>query len=201
MEVLKVAITGGIGAGKSFVCSIFKTMGIPVYDSDKKAKKIMRKNKEVVSQIKEIFGNSIYDEEGYLKNKEVADQIFHDTRKLKAINGVVHPAVRTHFLKWAHKRNDVPFVLNEAALFVENGTYKDFDKLISVVSPLELRLERVIKRDNLSKIDILARMANQSTDEQKIKVSDYVIYNDHTELLIQQCIIIYKELKNFQKTS
>lgn len=175
--VKKIGLTGGIGSGKSFFAALFRQLDIPIYSSDHAAKRLMNEEPVIVEGIKKIFGSKAYTSDSLLDRKHIAAQIFNDKDKLAKINSLVHPAVREDFSNWAMTQK-APFVINEAALFVENGTYKDFDALVTVLSPLELRIKRIIQRDQISREQVLQRIKNQSSDKDKIAVSQYLLYND-----------------------
>ncbi len=196
MGAKNIALTGGIGSGKTFVASIFRLMGIPVYDSDENAKRLMIQNKKVVKSIKKEFGEKAYLSEGMLNKSFIAENIFNHKDKLQAMNSIVHPAVRNDYERWASEQKGSPYLINEAALFIENGTYKNFDALIGVLAPMPLRIKRIVERDHLSSIEIIARINNQSTDQAKLEVSDFIIYNDKIESLFQQCSKIHQRLIN-----
>lgn len=182
----KIGLTGGIGSGKTFIAGIFQKIGIPVYNSDFHAKRLMTSNKELVKEITQLFGKSAYDKDGALNKNHLSSLIFSDATKLEALNSLVHPAVRKDFEHWAAKQKKCSYVINEAALFVENGSHSSFDALITVLSPMALRIKRVMERDQKSKKEIMARINNQSSDEEKIKVSRFLIYNDNSDMLLQQ---------------
>ena len=181
-----VGLTGGIGSGKSFVATIFSSIGIPIYSSDIEAKKLMTESNTVVKGIKSIFGPQAYLKDGTLNKKLITSLIFTDKDKLERINQVVHPAVRKDFRKWANQQGNVPYVINEAALFIENGNYQNFDLLISVLSPMELRIQRLQIRDQIKRSEILLKINNQSSDQEKIAKSDYLVYNDKAQTLLDQ---------------
>jgi len=199
MKSLTIGLTGGIGSGKTFISSIFASMGVPIYDSDANAKRLMLENAEVMVDIKNLLGEKAYDSSGNLNRKFIAEIVFKEQKKLTKLNEIVHPAVRKDFLRYTQENQNKPIIINEAALFVENGSYRDFDYLISVVAPKRLRLQRVIKRDSSNINAVKSRIKAQSTDEEKIAVSHYVIYNDASDNLFRQISGIYAELLTFVK--
>lgn len=199
MKTLTIGLTGGIGSGKTYVSKILMNMGIPVYNSDDNAKRLMVENKEVIASIISLLGDEAYTKEKDLNKAHISAIIFKNPKKRIGLNKIVHPAVRKDFKRYVKEHKMHPFVINEAALFVENGSYKDFDKLISVIAPMPLRIERIKKRDKSKADAILARMSAQSTDEEKISVSDYVIYNDASDNLLRQISEIHSELITFVK--
>ncbi len=193
MKKLKIGITGGIGSGKTIVCKIFETLGIPVYYADDRAKALMVEDKKLISGIKNIFGEEAYSPDGSLNRKHIADIAFHIPLKLKELNSVVHPAVLEDGNRWHDEQVDVPYTVKEAALIFESDSYKHLDKIITVFAPQNVRLERVILRgSNLSRQDIEARMAKQLPEEEKIKRADFIIYNDGNQALIPQVIKIHR---------
>ena len=183
-----VGLTGGIGSGKSTVAKMFKKLGVPVYNSDKKAKNLMKSSKKLRASIKALLGEDAYD--GKKLNKAfIADKIFKDKSLLNKLNAIVHPAVREDFISWA-KKQEAPYVIQEAAIIFENGLHEFYDKIILVTAPEEVRLKRVLERGGVSKADILARMGNQWQDARKIKLSDLVIDN----LVLEDTFLKVKEV-------
>ncbi|MGB5370936.1 MAG: dephospho-CoA kinase [Flavobacteriaceae bacterium] len=170
-----IGLTGGIGSGKSTVADMFAELGVPVYNSDEEAKKIMESSEVVKNGIIELFGRTAYN--GNKLNKSfISDQVFQNKDVLKKLNAIVHPAVRNHFLSWM-KNQDAPYVIQEAAIIFENGKEAFYDAIILVVASLNARLKRVMKRDGISKSQIMMRIDNQWPDERKIPLSDFVIDN------------------------
>jgi len=183
-----VGLTGGIGSGKSTVAKMFKKLGVPVYNSDKKAKNLMKSSKKLRASIKALLGDDAYD--GKKLNKAyIANKIFQDKSLLNKLNGIVHPAVRENFISWA-KKQEAPYVIQEAAIIFENGLHEFYDKIVLVTAPEKVRLKRVLERNGASKADILARMGNQWQDARKIKLSDHVIDN----LVLEDTIFKVKEV-------
>ena len=169
-------------------------MNIPVYNSDTNAKVLMVENKELKDGIIQLIGKKAYTSDGQLNRPYIAEKIFKNKSLLEKMNALVHPAVRIDFKKFMKKHKKKPYIINEAALFVENGSYKDFDQLITVVAPEEIRIERVLSRDNSSREEVLKRIKNQSSDDKKMKVSDHVIFNDALENLFVQISKIHGNL-------
>lgn len=191
--MLKIGITGGIGSGKSLVCTIFNKLGIPVFNADLVARQIMNTNRLVKAQLMNLLGNEIYLSNSTIHRKKLANIIFNDKFVLRKVNEIVHPVVRQEFIEWAEKQTS-PYVIQEAAIIFENNQTHLFDKIITVTAPLDLKIERVIKRDSLTKEQVIERMENQLPDEEKIKRSDFVIYNDERKILIEQILEIHKML-------
>ncbi|HBF88366.1 MAG TPA: dephospho-CoA kinase [Bacteroidales bacterium] len=192
--MLKIGVTGGIGSGKSVVCTIFKQLGIPIFNADIEAKRIMVSNQNVVNQIKLNFGDVIYNEDSSINKKKLADIIFTNKEALKIINSIIHPEVKNEFEYWACLQNSKPYVIEESAILFESGAYKNFDKIISVISPIGLRIMRVIARDGVTKNQVLSRMNSQISDDEKIKLSDYIVYNDDSKMLIPQILDLHSKL-------
>ena len=189
-----IGITGGIGSGKTTVCRIFESIGIPVYYADDRAKYLMNYNKELKSQIKEILGNGAYHRNGRLNRPYVASKIFNDKSLLKAINSTVHPAVHMDAAQWFQSQGETPYVLYEAALLVENGSYKSFNKLIVVAAPEDMRIDRVVSRDKVDRSDVKARINNQLPQSDKLAVADYVINNDETQSIVKTVIELHRKI-------
>lgn len=170
-----VGLTGGIGSGKTTVANFFKELEIPVYISDIEAKALMIRSKVIKRKLIQLFGEEAYSSEK-LNKSFIANKIFNDKTLLEKMNSIVHPRVGSHFKRWL-KKQDAPYVIKEAAIFFENNTYKNLDYIITVIAPETTRIERVISRDNASVKKIKAIINNQWSDDQKIKLSDFVIEN------------------------
>jgi dephospho-CoA kinase len=196
-RTLKIGITGGIGSGKTTVCKIFETLGIPIYYADDRAKALMIENQELIQKIKNIFGENAYLNAGVLNRQYISDEAFKNPDKLKALNAAVHPAVLEDGEKWHLNQKDVPYTLKEAALLFESGSYMQLDKIITVFAPKELRVERVLLRGGLKREDIEARIAKQMPDEEKVKRADFVIDNDGKKSLVRQAVEIHKALLKY----
>ena len=193
--MINVGITGGIGSGKSTVCKIFETLKIPVYYADWHARILSNTHPDVVSGVTKLLGDSIY-QSGKMDRKKVGEIVFNDKEKLNALNQIIHPVVAEHFEEWKEKHSDYPYILKEAAILFESGAYKQVDQIITVVAPVDLRIDRVVKRDGISREDVLSRINNQMKDEDKVKQSDYVIYCNDIDLVITQVLKIHHSLIN-----
>ena len=170
-----IGLTGGIGSGKTTIASFFESLGVPVYNADYEAEKISQ-NPEVVHEIQVSFGSQVF-ENGKLNRGKLAEIVFSDTEKLKLLNSILHPAVRNHFQNWIAKYSESQYVIKEAAILFETGSYKECDILITVVAPMGDRITRVMQRDKITREDVVKRMNNQWTDDRKIEKSHYVIEN------------------------
>ncbi|WP_413531715.1 dephospho-CoA kinase [Empedobacter brevis] len=191
-----VGITGGIGSGKSTAAKFFEELGVPVYNSDLRAKAIQNENSEVKVKIIEIFGEEAYNENG-LNKPFLAKQVFQNNEKLKILNSIVHPAVFNDFENWKNAQK-VSIVMKEAAILIESGSYKGCDVVISVIVDKETRITRTIERDGLSREEILARIKNQISDEERIEKSDFIIDNNgdlaHLKNEVEQTLIKIKKM-------
>jgi len=187
-----VGLTGGIGSGKTTVAKQFLEMGIPVYIADEEAKRLMRRSKIIRRKLIKLFGTEAYVGEE-LNKPFLANIIFNDKNYLQKMNAIVHPKVARHFEKWVLKQ-DAPYVIKEVAVLFENGGYKACDFVITVTAPIEIRIKRLLKRDNTSKEKIEAIMKNQWIDEEKVKQSHFVIENIELENTKKQVEKIHKEI-------
>ena len=190
--MLKIGITGGIGTGKSTICDIFALLGIPVYNADKAAKRLMATNEGLKKQLIATFGTAAFTNTGDLDTTYIANKVFTDEKALKHLNALVHPAVLADFDQWCSQQQ-APYVLKEAALLIESGSYKQCDFTILVESPLALRIQRLLSRDNSSEAQIRARIANQLPEEEKAKVANYLLLNDEKHLLIPQILALHTQ--------
>ena len=188
----KIGITGGIGSGKTYVASVFQSLGIPIFNADIQAKKLMTSSGKLIKLVKEEFGNEIY-KDSDLNKEKLASIVFNDKSKLEKLNSLVHPIVKKEFNNWCKKQTS-PYVIKEAAILFESNSHVGLDAVICVSAPLELRMERLFKRDNSSEKEIKKRIENQMSQEMKEKLSDYIIVNDERDLLLPQIIKIHEEL-------
>lgn len=191
-DVIKIGLTGGIGSGKTTISKIFELLGIPVYNSDSNAKRLINSNKDLINLYKKLFGADVYDG-GELNTKKVAEIIFTNQNILTQVEKMVHKAVRDDFEKWA-KNQKSKFVMNEAAIMFESGGDKNMDYIITVYAPKELRIARVINRDDVTKEQVLNRMSKQWEDQLKIEKSHFVIYADENKMVIPQALNIISEI-------
>ncbi len=194
-----IGLTGGIGSGKTIVAEVFEKLGIPVYNSDIEAKQLMNTDSDIINKLKTVFGYDIYSDKNILNRKKLAKLIFNNKEKLNTVNSIVHPAVKKHFNNWV-KEQTSSYVIKETAILFETGIYKDVDKIITVIAPAELRIKRVMKRDNLTRDEIIKRMSNQTDDEIKVKQSDFVIVNDEKTLIIPEILKIHEILSKKNKS-
>ena len=188
-----IGLTGGIGSGKSVVAKVFATLGIPVFNADEEAKKIMQESPLIKAKLMEQFGADIYDVNGLQKEK-LANIVFNDPFQLQLLNAIVHPITIQAAKDWAAKQNS-PYVIKEAALIFESGSADGLFKVIGVTAPLHIRKHRVMQRDGIAKDQVEARMRNQISDTIKMRLCDYVIQNDNQEMIIPQVLKIDKAIR------
>lgn len=188
-----IGLTGGIGSGKTTVAKIFETMGVPVYYSDDSAKKIYF-NGDIKSKVIALLGKEAYINDTQINKNYISSKLFSNTALLKEINAIIHPAVATDFDQWKQKQK-TSFVLKESAILFETGIYKNVDKTILVVAPEQLRIERICKRDGLSKEEVQRRFKNQWNDTEKTKLATWLIHNDEVQSLIGQCLILKEKIE------
>lgn len=191
---MKIAgITGGIGSGKTTVCKIFETLGIPIYSADNRAKFLMQNNPVLISQITDTFGEESY-LDGTLNRGYLAKVVFNDPDETAKINALVHPAVAQDFSAWKTKQQS-PYVLKEAALLIESGSYKTLDYLINVSAPIDLRISRTQQRDPQRSLEeIRSIIDKQVSEERRAEVANAIINNDGSQLLIPQVLAIHEQL-------
>ncbi len=191
-----IGITGGIGSGKTTVCNIFETLDVPIYYADQEAKRIISINPAVKKQIKLLLGTDSYFKNGKPNKTYIASKIFSDKSLLDSMNKIVHPAVQTDVERWVETikaSSNATYVLKEAALLVENKSYKHLDALIVVTCPENIRIKRVMERDQVTEDAVLARIKNQLPEEEKVRVADYIINNDGSMPLIPQVWEIHRK--------
>ena len=189
---IKIGLTGGIGSGKTFVGEIFSKFNIPVFNADTEAKICMVEDHSLKQSIKNVFGDEIY-KDGILENKILAQIVFNDKKKLEELNQLVHPVVKRRFKDWCATIK-AKIVIKEAAILFESDSYLELDKVICILAPEEIRIDRVIKRDKTSIEQVLVRVERQISQDEKQKLSDFVIINDEVELLLPQIIELISKI-------
>jgi dephospho-CoA kinase len=190
--MIRVALTGNIGAGKSTVCRIFELLGVPVYHADAEAKKFLADSAIVGILVKQF--NDVILTDSKIDRQKLAAVVFRDREALEFLNSVIHPLVREDLRKWIARNANVPYIIQEAAILFESGFDSEFDKIILVVSPHDLVLKRLRDRDGLSEKEIENRLIHQWDQDKKKGLSDFVIYNDEKHLVIPQVLEIHKKL-------
>ena len=192
--MLRIGLTGGIGSGKSTVARIFSVLGIPIYSADDASKRLMAEDAELRNSIISSFGNESYTD-GILNRKYLSDQVFNDSEKIKLLNSLVHPVTLRDAAEWM-KKQKTPYVIKEAALIFESGSQKMLDYVIGVKAPLALRIERTMKRDNVTLHEVNARIDLQMDEEEKLHLCDYLIVNDEKQMLIPQVLALHEKFLN-----
>lgn len=190
---IQIGITGGIGSGKSLVCKIYNSLGVPVYDADSHAKELMTTDGILVSAIKKEFGDLSYHDDGTLNRQRLASTVFHDEARLKRLNELVHPRVAEDYKRWVDKQT-TPYTLKEAALMFESGSHVGLDRIILVHAPEALRIQRVLIRDPQRTAEqIKAIVGKQMPEDEKMKRAHHIIVNDETQLIIPQVLKLHQE--------
>lgn len=188
-----IGLTGGIGSGKTTLATYIESLGIPVFIADDEAKKLMQ-SAEVLREINAVFGEAVF-EKGQLNRQELASIVFSNPEKLSQLNSIIHPAVKKQFKIWLDQNQLAPFVVYEAAILFESGSYQNCDYIITITAPLEDRIARVMQRDNSSREQVLNRINAQWTDEQRAAKSNFVIENSDPQISKSQLDEILKILK------
>ncbi|WP_104382507.1 dephospho-CoA kinase [Sphingobacterium sp. HMA12] len=188
---LKIGITGGIGSGKTFICKLFEALGIPVYNADEEAKRLMNADARIKERLIEKFGEATY-KEGQLDRAFLANMVFSDKDKLTLLNRIVHPIVIQEAKDWA-ERQTTRYSLKEAALLFESGSYKELDYTILVTAPMDIRIQRVIERDGVTEQQVRERINKQLSDEEKLQLADFVIVNDGITPLLPQVWTLHQK--------
>ncbi|GAB5539393.1 MAG: dephospho-CoA kinase [Salibacteraceae bacterium] len=188
-----VGLTGGIGSGKSTVAKVFKVLGIPIFNSDIEAKRLMTESPALKSSIIDVFGEKSYNLDGTVNRTYLSEKVFNDNEALTVLNGLVHPAVGDAFDRWVSVQK-TPYCIKEAAILFESGAHKQCDSIIAVTADDDIRLERVMKRDQVSRDKVLSRMQQQWPQEEVRAASDHHINNSGDVALIPQIIAIHKLL-------
>ncbi len=196
--MLKIGLSGGIGSGKTVAAEIFHIIGIPVFKADEVARKLYELD-EVLLAVKEMFGSSVIGPGGKLERKAMAAIVFNNKEALYRLNDLIHPLVRNRFTDFESENHAVNYILYEAAILFETGQYRNLDRNILVIAPVELRLKRVMARDKSDRESVLRRMENQWDDEQKRILSDYIILNDGDMSLIDQVLKIHEDILSITK--
>ena len=190
--MLRIGLTGGIGSGKTTVAHIFEVLCIPVYYADDAAKRLMNEDENLKKKIIENFGEESY-VDGKLNRSHLASIVFSNPEKTALINSIVHPITIADAKLWMEKQT-TPYAIKEAALIFESKAEKELDLIIGVHSPLPLRIQRIMQRDNIDEAAVMARMQKQMNEEEKMKLCDFVIENNEKDLLITQVIAIHEKL-------
>ena len=189
-----IGLTGGIGSGKTTIANYLQSLGVPVYIADNHARMIMD-TPEMLQAIEAVFGKEVF-ENKILSRSKLAQIVFNNPEKLQQLNAIIHPAVKEHFKQWVFQNQKAPFVFKEAAILFESGSYKECDFVITVVAPLETRIQRVMQRDHVSREKVLERIRSQWSDEERIAKSKFVIDNTSRQKAMSQVDKILEMLRN-----
>jgi dephospho-CoA kinase len=194
---IQIGITGGIGSGKTLVSKIFAVLGVPVYDADSRAKNIMTTDGILIEKIKKEFGSLSYDARGMLNREYLSATVFGKQDRLKQLNALVHPRVAIDYEKWVTEQGESNYVLKEAALLFESGSYKRMDKIILVSAPKEIRMKRVLARDShRTKEDVEKIILNQLSESEKEANANFIIRNNESELIVPQILDLHKRFNS-----
>ncbi len=191
--MLKVGLTGNIGSGKTLMANIFEALGAPVFNADEQARWLMNQE-PIKDQLRSKFGQEIFDLHGMLNRKALADIIFTNPAEMDYVNALVHPAVMERFHEWCSQVATPTLVIFEAAILIESGLFEQFDKIILVSAPSNIRMQRIVSRDQVKPEKVLSRMQNQWPEEDKLEYADYIVCNDGCTPLIAQCLNIHSGL-------
>lgn len=194
-ETTKLAITGSIGSGKSVVSRMMNVLGVPVYDCDVNAKRLMTDDGFIVSELKRMFGDECYEDDGTLNRQYIASRIFTDKENIKRVNSLVHPVVKHDFEEWAAKQES-SVVAVETAILYESGMIEAVDKVLVVWADRETAINRTMQRSGMNRIQVESRMNNQMSVDDLLLMSDYSLYNDGDEPLLPRVMSVVEELKN-----
>lgn len=193
--MLKAGITGGIGSGKSIICRMFSLLGIPVYNADLSARKLIENNDPLKGALRALFGPATYGPDGKLNRTFLANLVFDSPALLEQMNALVHPYVRNDYQQWLHAKGDMEYTIFEAAILIETGIHQEMDAVILVDAPESLRIKRVMDRDQRTADEIKSIISRQWTSEMKRKFASFVVENDDHHLVIPQVLQIDKQLR------
>lgn len=192
--MLRLGVTGGIGSGKSTVCKIFEHLGVPVYNADDRAKFLIANDSSIQNGIISVFGDDAY-LDGIYNRPYISKIVFEDKVKLRQLNDIVHPAVLNDWALFCAGHQDHKYIVKEAAIMLESEGRNSIDKVVLVYAPEDVRINRVMQRDNVSEEAVKTRIASQMPEEEKMKLADFVIYNDgQHDSLIQQVLNLHNQL-------
>lgn len=195
-DIPRIGITGGIGSGKTTVCDVFKALGIPVYDADYWARWLINNHPALKKGIVDLFGSEAYAADGAYNRPYVSEIVFTQKEKRQALNALVHPLVEQHSRQWHAEQaaQGHPYTLKEAALMIESGSSRHLDALIVVTAPEDLRIQRIMQRDNMPEEQVRNRIASQMPENEKLKYADFVVHNDGRQGMVPQVLAIHRRI-------
>lgn len=191
---IKIGITGGIGSGKSSVSGLLRVMGVPVYDCDREARRLMHSDDAIRRGLVALAGEAVYGADGQLDRRYLATFMFGHDERVAQVNALVHPVVRADFRRWAEERRAEAVVALESAILFEAGMKGDVDAAVLVYTPFDERLQRTMARDGVTEEQVRARMASQMTDEERLPLADYVIHNAERDAVTPQVVALIEEI-------
>ena len=191
--MLRLGITGGIGSGKTLVCSIFQQLGVPVYNADTRAKWLINNHTELKTKLIKQFGEATF-KDGLYNTAHISSIVFGNPTQLALLNAIIHPAVFEDWKQFCELHQTAPLVIKEAAIMLETDSKYTVDKIALVYAPLALRMQRVMQRDQISEADLLKKINTQMAEEEKLKLADYVIVNDGEQSLVEQVLKLHQQL-------
>ena len=198
--MIRVGLTGGIGSGKTTVARILELFGVPVYNADERGRWLSDNDPEVILKTKALFGPDAYLENGSLNRSYIAGKVFTDKLLLERLNGIVHPAVRSDYRKWAEGHAGAPYTVMESAILLESGFDRETDKVVAVIAPEELRIARTVRRDGSDEAAVRARIAAQLSDRERVAKADFILRADDRQLLIPQVLALHEKLSHDGKS-
>lgn len=190
--MLKIGLTGGIGSGKTLVGSVFNELGVPVYEADIAARRLMESEESVIRGVIDLLGGQAYSE-GRLNRSFIAEKVFSNDKLLKELNGIVHPAVRKDFDRWTRQFATSPYVIEEAAILFESGGAAMMDFTVFVKADVATRITRVMERDQVTEMEVKQRIARQMDDREKERLADFVIINDNDSMILPQIVDLHNK--------
>lgn len=196
MAAYRLGITGGIGSGKSGVSRLLRVMGIPVYDTDAEARRLMQSSPAIRSALVALVGPEVYSANGTLQRQRLAEYMFGNPDRVAAVNAIVHPVVRADFRQWALSSEEADVVAVESAILIEAGMEADVDAVAVVIAPEEERVARAVARDGATPQQIKARMANQLSDNDRLPHARFVIRNAEADAITPQVVAMVDEIRN-----
>ena len=190
--MLKVGVTGGIGSGKTIVCRVFQTLGVPVFNADDAGRYLLRNNVQVKAAVRSLLGDGVF-ENGFPVPSKIASAVFGNPELLAGLNAIIHPATIAAANDWMSAQH-TPYVIKEAAIFFESGTFTEMDVMVGVSAPLEVRINRAMARSGMTRDDVLSRINRQMDEAEKMRRCKFVLVNDDVRPLLPQVLELHQAL-------